>query len=94
MKPGIKALSIMLIFCFLFAPLSYGAEKVDLNKATEKELMNLPGIGPALAKRIIEYRDAHNGFKKVDELLNIKGIGKKRFDALKDIVTAGEKRGR
>jgi competence protein ComEA len=60
---------------------------VDLNTATASELDLLPGIGPALAQRIIEYRSKHNGFKTVDELRQVSGIGPKKFEAIKDRVT-------
>jgi len=65
----------------------HGGEKVDINKATEKELMSLPGIGPEIAKKIIEYREAKGGFKRVDELMNVKGVGEKRFETIKDKIT-------
>lgn len=61
-------------------------EPLDLNTATLEELIDLPGIGPVLAQRIIEYRGARGGFKSVEELLEIRGIGPKRFDQLKDRV--------
>ncbi|MFS8573598.1 MAG: helix-hairpin-helix domain-containing protein [Clostridia bacterium] len=61
--------------------------RVDLNSATWDELLALPGIGPALAARILEYRESRGGFRSVDELLNVKGIGKSRFSRLLPLVT-------
>ncbi len=61
-------------------------EPLDLNRATLEELIDLPGIGPVLAQRILEYRQAHGGFKSVDELLKIRGIGPKRLEQLKGRV--------
>jgi competence protein ComEA len=60
--------------------------KVAINRATAKQLESLPGIGPALAERIVEYRQAHGPFKSVDELLNVRGIGKKKLEALRPYV--------
>jgi len=60
---------------------------VNLNTASVSELDSLPGIGPTYAQRIIEYRQSNGGFKSTDELKNVKGIGDKTFDKLKNSVT-------
>lgn len=60
--------------------------KVAINTATAEQLESLPGIGPALAQRIIEHRRQHGPFKSVDELLNVKGIGQKKLEALRPYV--------
>lgn len=57
--------------------------KINLNRATEEELQNLPGIGPSKAKAIIQYRQENGGFKNIDELKNVTGIGEKTFEKLK-----------
>lgn len=59
---------------------------VELNSATVQELETLPGIGPVLAQRIIEYRETNNGFRSVEELMDIKGIGEKTYAKLVDYV--------
>lgn len=62
---------------------------ININTASEDELVeNLNGVGPVMAKRIISYRETHGGFLSVEELKNIKGIGEKVFEKLKDNVTA------
>lgn len=62
---------------------------IDLNAAGLKELTALPGIGEVLARRILDYRDAHGPFQTVEELLNIEDIGKKRFEKIIELVKTG-----
>jgi len=61
--------------------------QVNLNTATSAELEKLPGVGPALAGRILEYRTKNGGFKKIEDLMNVKGIGEKSFLKLKPQIT-------
>ena len=62
---------------------------VNLNSATALELATLPGIGEKTALRIIEYREKKGPFKKVEELMNVQGIGEKSFLKLKPQITVG-----
>jgi competence protein ComEA len=63
---------------------------INLNTATKEELIALPGIGPAKAQAILDYRSAHGPFKTVEELKDVKGIGAKRFEKIKgELVVQG-----
>ncbi len=70
------------------APASSAASSgpVDLNTASAGDLDALPGIGPVLAQRVIDWRTAHGGFTSVDQLRQISGLGGKKFDALASLV--------
>ena len=61
--------------------------KVQISTATAEQLDEIDGIGPTLAERIIEYRDAHGGFRSLDELSQVDGIGEKRLETLKRGLT-------
>ena len=60
---------------------------LNINTATIPELDELPGIGPALAQRIVDYRTAHGGFKAVEELLKVNGIGDAKLREILDLIT-------
>lgn len=61
--------------------------KVNLNSASVAELDTLPRIGPAMAQRIIDYREANGRFSSIEDLRNVTGIGEKTFDGLKELIT-------
>lgn len=66
------------------------AAMVNINTAGVDELVTLPGIGKAYAARIVEYRQKNGPFKKVEDLLNVRGIGEKTFDRIRDRLTLGK----
>jgi len=66
------------------------ARPLDLNRASVAELDELPGVGPVLAGRIVEYRRLHGPFRAVEELLAVRGVGPKSFGRLRDRVSVGE----
>src|SRR5258708_5837993 len=72
-------------------PASAATAPVNLNTATQAQLEALPGIGAKAAERILEYRQKNGGFKKVEDLMNVKGIGEKSFLKLKPLLTLTEK---
>lgn len=61
--------------------------RIDLNTATAADLETLPGVGPVLAARILDYRAAYGPFRAVEELLNVSGIGEKKLEAIRSLVT-------
>ena len=64
--------------------------KINLNTATTQQLQMIPRIGPVLADRIIEYRETHGQFEKVEDILNVKGIGTKMLPDFLKYTTTGE----
>ncbi|KPH58329.1 competence protein ComE [Staphylococcus epidermidis] len=62
-------------------------QPLNLNSATEEQLKNIPGIGPSKAKEILNYREQNHGFNSIDDLMKIKGFGKKTFEKLKEHFT-------
>ena len=85
----VSLLALMLIVGFSGVGFA-GDGKVDLNTGTAKELQQLPGIGKGLSKRIVEYRSANGPFKSVEELMQVKGIGKKTFEKMRARLTVGD----
>jgi competence protein ComEA len=72
-----------------FAAKPLPAGKVNINTATVEQLATLPGVGPALAQRIVEHRQKAGSFKNVQELMSIRGIGEKSFQKMEAHLTTG-----
>lgn len=66
---------------------SSGSDKININTAEEEKLKELPRIGDAMAKRIKEYRDKNGSFKRIEDLRNVKGIGPKLYEEIKDKIS-------
>jgi competence protein ComEA len=60
---------------------------VNLNTATAEQLATVPGVGPKMAERIIDYRQKNGGFKKIEDLMNVSGVGEKSFLKMKPLIT-------
>jgi competence protein ComEA len=69
------------------------ANPVNLNSASAAQLQTLPGVGASAAQRIVEYRQKNGNFKKIEELMNVKGIGEKSFLKLKPLITVSADKG-
>ena len=64
-------------------------DKVNINTASLEELQKLPRIGPQIAQRILDYRKENGNFRKIEDLLKVRGIGEKVYAQLKDLITVG-----
>ena len=62
-------------------------QNININKATEKEFETLPGIGPSLASKIIEYRNQNGKFGSIEDIKNVNGIGDNKYEKIKDLIT-------
>jgi competence protein ComEA len=65
--------------------------KVDINQASEKELMTVRGIGETLAKRIVAFREEHGPYSRAEDLMKVQGIGEKSFEKIRPYITVGKK---
>jgi comEA protein len=61
-------------------------KSININTATKEILITLPGVGESTAEKIIKYRELHKGFKKIEHIMKVKGIGKKKFDNMKEYI--------
>ncbi len=68
-------------------------QKININTAQSEELQKLPRVGPAIAQRIIDYRKENGNFKRIEDIMKVRGIGEKVFGQLKDLITVGAEPG-
>lgn len=82
--------------CLMLSGTAYASDKIDLNTASAAQLQELHGVGVKTAAAIVAYREAHGAFKSVDDLTDVKGIGKKKLSKIEDSLevsgSGGDKR--
>ena|ERR1700686_5063042 len=91
-----RILASTLAFCCLFATGTVATAKkpplkpININTATSEELQQVPGIGPVTAEKILTMRKSYGAFKSVDDLLAVKGLGKKRLEKMRKYLTVSK----
>lgn len=60
--------------------------KININTASGEDLMKLPGIGPAMSRRVVEFRNTNGSFQTIEDIMQVKGIGDKKFEKMKDFI--------
>jgi competence ComEA-like helix-hairpin-helix protein len=88
-RPFFAAILVLFSIAALHAQKQPPAKPIDLNIANVKELRELPGVGAVTAQRIIDMRQKSGRFKRVEDLLAIRGISQKKLDAMRPYVTLG-----
>ena len=91
----VRPLLVVLLLCVAFAGATAATKKpplkpVNINTANSEELQQVPGIGPATAEKILQMRKSYGLFKSVDDLLAIRGIGKKRLEKMRKYLTVSK----
>src|SRR6266446_2838323 len=94
-KLKIRFFLFLLTLCFVFAAMAGAAKKpplkpININTANSEELQQVPGIGPVTAEKILQMRKSYGAFKSVDDLLSIKGLGKKRLEKMRKYLTVSK----
>ncbi len=89
---GVALLALIVLTAGTVVPLSAAekADPIDLNRATAQDLTQLPGVGEAIAKRIVDFREQHGPFKRVEDLMKVKGIGEKSLEKIRPYVRVGK----
>jgi competence protein ComEA len=86
---GLAAAFFILSLSGAYAQTNPPKAKININTATQAEFESLPRIGPKVAQRIIDYRTQNGNFKRIEDIMKVKGIGDKIFTQIKDLITVG-----
>jgi len=91
-KAGVRFSPLFLVLCLVLPALLAATKKpplrpLNINSASSEELQQVPGIGPVTAEKILQMRKSYGAFKSVDDLLSIRGIGKKRLEKMRKYLT-------
>jgi competence protein ComEA len=86
---GLAAAVAVLSLAAAYAQSPAPKAKVNINTAPASELETLPRIGPKVAQRIIDFRTKNGGFKKIEDIMKVQGIGEKVYENIKDLITVG-----
>lgn len=88
--PAVAFLALLVVcLAWAYAQVEAPKAKVNINTASLAQLQELPRIGEKIAQRIIDYRTANGNFRKIEEIMKVKGIGEKLFAELKSLITVG-----
>jgi competence protein ComEA len=87
----IKVLISLFVVMFMASGSAWSGETVNINTATVKQLQKVEGIGKKIAAKIVAYREEHGDFGSVDDLIKVKGFGKKTLEKAKDQLSVGDK---
>ena len=68
-------------------------QKININTAASEELQKLPRVGPAVAQRILDYRKENGNFKRIEDIMKVRGIGEKVFGQIRELITVGAEAG-
>jgi competence ComEA-like helix-hairpin-helix protein len=94
-KTGVSLWLLIFCWCFIFPAVVAANKKppakpININSASSEELQQVPGIGPVTADKILQMRKSYGAFKSVDDLLAIRGIGKKRLEKMRKYLTVSK----
>jgi competence ComEA-like helix-hairpin-helix protein len=79
-------LLFLILFALFVAKPSFATERININTASAEEFMRIPGIGPALAARMVEYRRKHGRFKRPQEIIIVRGMSAKRYRQIAHLI--------
>ena len=86
--PLVLAFALLSVMGAPLYPEDTPAKKININTASAKELQKLPQIGSVMAQRIVDYREKHGKFSKIEEIMKVKGIGEKLYSKIEPLITA------